>query len=215
MPELPSLATPDDIAARLGRNMNQVEAARVDALLADGSGILRRYCRRDFLFYASDTTTVKADGGIIRLFSWKPIKSIDSVVALSGTQGIPDITVNWYHFDAIDKITVFNPAYSGIINLPEIWYEETFWWGGSFLITGSHGFVDVPADVVSVLCTAVTSELATPTMSATLMSESVGAYSYSMRRTSGAGLNAALIDAGMKTALQDYRQSYGTMKVTL
>jgi hypothetical protein len=215
MAELPSLATPDDIAARLGRNMNQVEAARVDALLADGSAILRRYCRRDFVFYATDTITMTADGGIIKLTSWKPIVSIDEVIALSGTQGVPDIPVTWYHFDAVDKITVFNPSLSGIINLPEIWYEETFWWGGSFQISGSHGHTDVPADVVSVLCTAVTSELATPTMSATLMSESVGAYSYSMRRTSGAGLNAALIDAGMKTALQDYRQSYGTLKVRL
>jgi len=212
---LPSLATPDDIAARLGRNLNQVEGARVQGLLDDGSGILRRYCRRDFLSYTSDTITTTADGGIIKLTSWKPIQSIDTIIALSGTPGIQDIQVTWYHFDAVDKITVFNPSLSGIINLPEIWYEETFWWGGSFKITGAHGFSETPADVMAVLCNAVCSELATPTQSATLMSESVGAYSFSMRRTSGAGLNAALIDAGMKTALQDYRQSYGTMKVRL
>jgi hypothetical protein len=215
MSQLPSLAQPDDIAARLGRTLNQVEAARVDSLLADGSAVLRRYCRRDFMYHDTDTITMVADGGIIKLTSWRPIVSIDEVLALSGTPGILDIPVTWYHFDAVDKITVFNPAYSGIINLPEMWYEETFWWGGSFRITGAHGFVDTPDDVVSVLCTAVTSELSTPTMSATLMSESVGAYSYSMRRTSGAGLNAALIDAGMKTVLQDYRQSFGTMKTRL
>jgi hypothetical protein len=215
MSQLPSLASPDDIAARLGRSLNQVEAARVDALLQDGSAILRRYCRRDFMYHDTDTITTTADGGIMRLFSWRPIASIDGVLALSGTPGIPDIPVTWYHFDKVDKITVFNPAYSGIINLPEMWYEETFWWGGTFTITGSHGFLDVPGDVVSVLCTAITSELATPTMSATLMSESVGAYSYSMRRTSGAGLNAALVDAGMKTALSDYRQGFGTLKVRL
>ena len=215
MTQLPSLASPDDIAARLGRSLNQVEAARVDTLLQDGSAILRRYCRRDFMYHASDTITTTADGGIIKLTSWKPITSIDEIIALSGTPGILDIPVTWYHFDAVDKITVFNPTLSGIINLPEIWYEETFWWGGSFKITGAHGFVDTPADVQSVLCSAITSELSTPTMSATLMSESVGAYSFSMRRTSGAGLNAALIDAGMKTVLQDYRQSYGTLKVKL
>jgi hypothetical protein len=215
MSSLPSLATPDDIAARLGRNLNQNEAARVQGLLDDGSAILRRFCRRDFLFYDTDTTTLVADGGIIMLTAWKPIVSITSVIALGGTPGIMDIPVTWYHFDAVDKITVFNPAYSGIINLPEIWYQETFWWGGSFKITGSHGFTDTPADVSAVLCSAVTSELATPTMSATLMSESVGAYSYSMRRTSGAGLNAALLDAGMKTVLADYRKSLGTLKIAL
>lgn len=212
---LPSLATPDDIAARVGRSLNQLEAARVDGMLQDASAIVRRYCRRDFLYYDSDTITTTADGGIIKLHSWRPIVSIDEIIALSGTPGIQDIPVTWYHFDAVDKITVFNPALSGIINLPEIWYEETFWWGGSFKITGAHGFVDTPPDVVAIVCTAIVSELATPTQSATLMSESVGAYSFAMRRTSGAGLNAALIDAGMKTALQDYRQSYGTMKVRL
>jgi hypothetical protein len=215
MAALPSLATPDDISARLGRSLNQVEAARVDGMLQDASAIVRRFCRRDFIYHAQDTIVAVADGGIVKLTSWKPIVSIDEIIALSGTPGILDIPVTWYHFDGVDKITVFNPAMSGIINLPEIWYEETFWWGGSFRITGAHGFVDVPPDVKAIICTAITSELATPTMSATLMSESVGAYSYSMRRTSGAGLNAALIDAGMKTALADYRQSQGTVKVKL
>jgi hypothetical protein len=215
MTQLPGLVTPDDIAARLGRSLTQIEAGRVDGMIADSSAIVRRYCRRDFMYHATDTITTTADGGIIKLTSWKPIVSIDELIALSGTTGIQDIPVTWYHFDAVDKITVFNPSLSGIINLPEIWYEETFWWGGSFKITGAHGFVDVPGDVVAIICTAITSELATPTQSATLMSESVGAYSFSMRRTSGAGLNAALIDAGMKTALSDYRQSMATMKVRL
>jgi hypothetical protein len=215
MSTLPSLATPDDIAARLGRNLNQNEAARVQGLLDDGSAILRRFCRRDFQFYDTDTTVLAADGGVIVLTSWRPIISITEVIALSGTQGIADIPITWYNFDGVDKIVVFNPAYSGVINLPEIWYQETFWWGGSFKITGSHGYSDVPDDVSSVLCSAVTSELATPTMSATLMSESVGAYSYSMRRTSGAGLNAALLDAGMKTVLADYRKSLGTMRIAM
>jgi hypothetical protein len=215
MSSLPSLATPDDIAARLGRTLNPTEAARVDGLLSDGSAIIRSYCNRDFLYYDSDTKTMVADGGIMMLTTWRPVVSIDSVIALSGTPGIADIPVTWYNWDGVEKLTVFNPSYSGIINLPEYWYEETFWWGGSFKITGSHGFVEVPDDVVAVLASAVTSELATPTMSATLMSESVGAYSYSMRRTSGAGLNAALIDAGMKTVLMPYHKSYGTVKIRL
>jgi len=211
---LPSLASPDDIVARLGRNLNQAEMARIDALLRDGSAIIRRYCRQDFTWRLDDVITVHADGGIIVL-PWKPVESIDEVLALSGAPGIPDIPVTWYHFDDVDTITVMNPSQSGIINLPEFWYEETFWWGGSFRVKGSHGYVDTPEDVMAVLCTAIISELSTPTMSATLASESIGAYSYSMRRTSGAGLRAALEDAGMKTALKDYRRSQGTIKVRL
>src|SRR5215471_3612304 len=97
----------------------------------------------------------------------------------------------------------------------QVWYEETFWWGNSFKIAGDHGYHQTPDDVMSVLCPAIVSELSTPTQSATLMSESIGAYSYSMRRTSGAGLSAALADAGMKTALADYRKSQGTIKVRM
>jgi len=211
---LPSLASPDDIVARLGRNLNQTEMARIDALLRDGSAIIRRYCRQDFTWVEDDVIKVHADGGIIVL-PWKPVDSITEVIAISGVPGIPDIPVTWYHFDDVDTITVMNPSQSGIINLPEFWYEETFWWGGSFRVKGAHGYRETPDDVTAVLCTAIISELSTPTMSATLASESIGAYSYSMRRTSGAGLSAALVDAGMKTSLSDYRKTQGTIKVRM
>jgi hypothetical protein len=211
---LPGLATEEDIVARLGRALNPVESARVDAMIADGSAIIRRYCREDFVWYDADVIKIAGDGGIIKV-PWRPIASIDEVLALSGTPGIPDIVVTWYHFDDIDEITVMNPRASGIINLPEEWYEETFWYGGSFQVTGSHGYPQTPDDVMAVLCTAIISELSTPTMSATLASESIGAYSYAMRRTSGAGLAAALLDAGMKTVLADYRTMTGTLKVRL
>ena len=211
MGSLPSLASPDDIVARLGRNLNQVEMARVDALLRDGSAIIRRWCREDFVYYPADSITMVADRGEIVL-PWRPIKSIESVTAISTAPGIPDIVVPWVVFDGIDTISIPSPHESGIINLPEIWYE-TSWWMNSFRIIGAHGYEETPDDVMAVLCTAIISELSTPTMSATLASESIGPYSYSMRRTSGAGLQAALIDAGLKVALADYRQSQGTMQL--
>jgi hypothetical protein len=210
---LPPLATPEDIVARLGRNLNQVEIARVDSLLRDGSAIIRRYCREDFAWYDNDVITIKSDKGVIKI-PHRPIESIAEVVALSGMTGIPDIPVTWYIFDGIDQITIPGPAYSGIINLPEIWYDSSYWLGTSFRVTDSHGYHSVPDDVMAVLCTAIISELSTPTMSATLASESIGAYSYSMRRTSGAGLSAALADAGMRTTLSDYRMTAGTISLS-
>src|SRR5215831_16639746 len=214
-PLLPSLATQADIEARLGRTLNPTEAARVNALLADASAIIRRYCREDFLWHANDTIVTTSDGGVINMGMWKPITAITSVTALSGFPSVPDLPVTWYVFDDIAEINIPAPQYAGIINLPEVWYEETFWWGNSFKIAGSHGYQQTPDDVMSVLCPAIVSELSTPTQSATRMSESIGAYSYSMRRTSGAGLSAALTDAGMKTVLSDYRQTRGTMKVRM
>jgi len=214
-PLLPSLANQADIEARLGRTLNPTEAARVNALLADASAIIRRYCREDFIWYSGDSVTLTGDGGIINMGLWKPISVITSVTALSGFPSVPNLPVTWYVFDGVSQISVPAPQYAGIINLPEVWYEETFWWGNSFKIAGDHGYHQTPDDVMSVLCPAIVSELSTPTQSATLMSESIGAYSYSMRRTSGAGLSAALTDAGMKTVLSDYRQTRGTMKVRM
>lgn len=212
--QLPALATPDDIVDRLGRNLNQVEAARVDALLRDGSAIIRRYCRQDFVFEEGATEVYVADAGEIRL-SNKPVWSVDSVTWISGNPALlGNLVISWYVFDGIDKITIPGPSQSGVINLPDMWYT-TSWYSDSYEVLYSYGYSNPPNEAVTVLCTAIISELSTPTMSATIASESVGAYSYSMRRTSGAGLNAALLDAGMATALADFRRKQGTIGVRI
>jgi hypothetical protein len=186
--------------------------ARVDALLRDGSAIIRAFCNKvSFDWKPHDVLIAVAERGTIVL-PWRPVESIESVTAKSGLPGIPDIPVTWYSFDSIDTITVPGPTHSGVINLPEFWYE-TNWWSNSYQVIGSHGYEETPDEVVAVLCTAIISELSTPTMSATLASESIGAYSYSMRRTSGAGLKAALDDAGLKTVLAEYHKSQGTLQL--
>jgi hypothetical protein len=207
---LPTLATVDDIVARLGRNLSQVEAARIDAMLKDGSAIIRRYARKDFIYAEQDKQVIIADVGVIVLTD-RPVISVDAVVALSGIPGIPDLPVTWYVFDGIDKITVLHPRQSGIINLPYAWYTSA-WYNESFLVTFSHGENVTPPEVLGLLCTAIISELSTPTMSATVQSETIGAYSYSMRRRAvGGGLYATLMDFGMQTILGDYRNSAGTL----
>jgi len=211
---LPTLASPDDIVDRLGRNLNQVEAARVDALLRDGSALIRRYCRQDFVYETDVTETFVADAGEIRLNN-RPVWDVSQVVWKSGNaQLLQDFPISWYVFDGIDKITIPAPYESGIINLPYMWYL-TAWYSDSYDVTYTYGYQDPPNEAVAVLCTAIISELSTPTMSATLASESIGPYSYSMRRTSGAGLNAALIDAGMQTALKDFRRPAGTIALRI
>jgi hypothetical protein len=217
---LPSLATPDDIVSRLGRNLNQVEAARVDAMLQDGSAIIRRRARNTFMYIAADQLTIAASDGIIVL-PQRPIYNILSVVARSGNPSIPDIPVTWFIFDGVDTVTIPEPSHSGIINLPEFWYSVA-WYSHSYDTVYEHGYHEVPADIKGLLCNAIISELSTPTMSATLQSESIGAYSYSMRRsysgggTGGgamAGMYAALRDFGMEEILGDYRFKVGSIAV--
>jgi len=217
---LPNLATPDDIVARLGRNLNQIEAARVDAMLQDGSAIIRRRARNTFMYDASDTITIAASDGII-ILPQRPIYKVMSVMARSGNPAVPNIPVTWFIFDGVDTVTIPEPRNSGVINLPEFWYSVA-WYSHSYDTTYEHGYHEVPADINGLLCSAIISELSTPTMSATLQSESIGAYSYSMRRSySGgsagggamAGIYAALRDFGMEEILGDYRFKVGSIAV--
>lgn len=218
---LPSLATPDDIVARLGRQLNQTEAARVDAMLQDGSGIIRRRARNTFMYVASETITISAADGLIVL-PGRPIYRVISVVAKSGYPTVPNIPVFWFIFDGIDTVTIPEPSHSGIINLPTFWYEVS-WYSHSYDVVYEHGYHEVPADIKGLLCSAIISELSTPTMSATLQGETIGAYSYTMRRSYGggggsgggasAGLYAALRDYGMDEILGDYRAKAGSIPV--
>jgi len=209
---LPTLATPDDIVARLGRQLNQVEAARVDAMLQDGSAIIRRNARNTFIYTASDTLTMSASDGLLVL-PGRPIYQVMAVVARSGNSMVPDIPVTWYIFDGVDTVTIPEPRYSGIINLPSFWYDVA-WYSHSYDATYEHGYHDVPDDIRGLLCSAIISELATPTQSATIQSEAIGAYSYSMRRREGgSGIYAALVDFGMKDMLADYRFKAGSIPV--
>ncbi|HWI69076.1 MAG TPA: hypothetical protein VNS88_11965, partial [Nitrospiraceae bacterium] len=192
----------------------------VDAMLKDGSAIIRRRARNTFTYVAADTLTIAASDGIIVL-PQRPIYDVMTVVARSGNRSVQDIPVTWFIFDGVDTVTIPEPRHSGVINLPEFWYSVA-WYSHSYDTTYEHGYHDVPADINGLLCSAIISELATPTQSATLQSESIGAYSYSMRRSysgggSGggamAGIYAALRDFGMEEILGDYRAKVGSIAV--
>jgi hypothetical protein len=208
---LPPLATSADVTARLGRSLNTIEAARINALLADGSAFIRRYCRKDFLNHPGDILLLRSSGGIVKL-PYRPVQAVNSVTALSGAIGVPDISVTWYVFDEIDEITIPDPSSSGIINLPEFWYDIG-WYSETFKVNYDHGFSVIPDEVISVLCTAAIALLTAPTQAGGVVGETIGSYSYRLQRTGG-GISAALKDADL-TALDDYRGGkYGTIQLT-
>jgi hypothetical protein len=191
--------------------MNQVEAARVDAMLSDGSAIIRSYAREQFILVTEDQLNVVADAGTITIPK-TPVLSVDGVLAVSGNPSIPNLPITWYFFDGIQTITVPDPRVSGIINLADWWYDNE-WSIQPFVLSWTHGFPTTPPEVTAILCQAIISELSTPTMSASLQSEAIGAYSYSMRRrATNGGLYATLLDFGMQDLLSDFRHKQGTIQ---
>jgi hypothetical protein len=205
---LPPLATVDDLTARLGRDLTSIEASRAGALLLDASRLIRRYCKRDFLYHEDDILILRADGGEIKIPS-RPVISVASVIAISGREDVPDIPVTWYTFDEIDKITIMDATASGVINLPEAWYM--YWTSpGTFQVTVTHGYTSYPEDVNSVCANSVISVLTAPSQASGVIGETFGPYSYRVVR-SGGGVKVALSEDDMD-ALSDYRPKYGTIR---
>jgi hypothetical protein len=208
MAALPTLASVDDVQARiLPRILTPAEITRAGVLLKDASAQIRRFCKKDFLFHEADVEVLKAAGGVIKL-PYRPVTDVISVVAIAGNTFVPDIPVSWWTFDGIDEVSMAEASASGVINLPEAWYEYGAF-PGTFRVTYDHGYTEVPDDVEMVCATTVISVLMAPTMAAGVIGETVGAYSYRLER-GGGGLVVALTEADL-AALDDYRPKTGTI----
>jgi hypothetical protein len=207
---LPPLATPDDIAARLGRTLTDVEATRVVPLLQDASAQVRRYCRRDFLLHAGDTQILRGYDSEI-LLPDKTTTAVNSVVMIGGGMGLPDLPITWYTFDGIDRIR-YDPG-RWLINMPEVYWDMDDVYPQTFRIQRDYGYPEVPDDVLSVVATAVIGVLTAPTQAAGLLGETIGPYSYRLER-SGGGSGVALAQADL-ASLADYRTTVGTIRTRL
>ena len=206
---LPPLATADDIAARLGRDLTDAENLRVAALLGDASAQIRRYCRRDFLLHVDEPAVLFGHDSLILLPQY-PVQSVTSVTAIGGGMGLPNVPIPWYTFDGIRTIRI-DPGH-GIINLPEIWWTSDLY-PGTFEVVYSFGYEAVPDDVVMVCANAALSVLAAPTLAAGVIGETIGPYSYRLER-SGGGVAVALTQGDL-AALKDYRVTSGTIMTSL
>jgi hypothetical protein len=162
------------------------------------------------MLHQNDVINVLADAGVITCPK-TPVHAINSVTAVAGNPYVPNLLITWYFFDDINQIMVPDPRVAGIINLAAWWYNNE-WSRQPFILDYDWGYASVPPEVEGMLCTSIISELSTPTLSATIQSEAIGAYSYSMRRRSiGGGLYATMVDFGMEELLKDYRQMHGTI----
>lgn len=201
-----SLATPEDIEARLGRDLTEAEASRAIALLADASAMIRAYTGQDFALVEDDEVTLRGPGGIIRL-PQRPVTAVSSVTAVGG-DGVPDVVLVDWIWDGVDEVRVGNGSF--VINLPEVWWDDDGY-PGTYRVTYSHGYVEVPADVVAVVCGMVMRTLTAPTMAGGVRSETIGPYSYQLAEA-GTGISVIMSQAD-RDALKRYRRTEGMFSV--
>jgi hypothetical protein len=205
VPSLPPLASVDDVASRLGRDVTETEAIRLTPLLADASAQIRRYCRRDFLMHTSETQILYGHDSEI-LLPGRPALSVSAVVAIGGAADLPDVPIPWYTFDGVQTVRI--GSLSGIINLPEAWWTDDAY-PGTYRVTYTFGDACVPDDVNMVCANAALSVLTAPTAAAGVIGESIGPYSYRLER-GGGGVSVALSAADL-TLLKDYRGGVQTL----
>lgn len=200
-----NLVAKADLVARLGRDVTCDEDARLDALLADASALVRAYTGQDFSA-ATDTVTLRAQGGVIRL-PQRPVTAVASVTAI-GLNGTPDVAlVDWW-WDGLDQVRLGEGNF--VINLPEVWWDDEDGYPGTFAVTYTHG-APVPPDVVAVVCGMVLRTVTAPTSVGGVTSETIGPYSYRLE-SAGVGTAVSLSEMERK-ALSRYRRTVGTSSV--
>ena len=201
-----ALATVEDLHARFGRDLTPAEEARADALLADASAMIRAFTGQDFAVTEDDQVTLRGQGGTVRL-PQRPVTAVTSVVAIGG-DGAPDVTVIDWIWDGIDQIRIGEGSF--VINLPAVWWDDDGY-PGTYRVTYSHGYADVPADVVAVVCGMVMRTLTAPTMAGGVRSETIGPYSYQLD-AAGTGISVMMSQAD-RDALKRYRKTEGMISV--
>lgn len=178
------LASVDDLAARLGRELDDDETARIEALLADASAAVRSYTGQQFT-RESTTSRLRVAGRSLRL-PQRPVIGVSAVADVDGN----DVSFSWYAGEVLGIDSLAYPT------------------GGWVDVTYEHGYEEVPADVVAVVCNVALRAFGVAAGQSGLASETIGTYSYSIGGAAASGPLGMLADE--RQVLDSYRRAYGT-----
>lgn len=195
---LDPLATTDDLAVRLGRDLTETEVAQAEALIAGASARVRTYTGQDFTVVEDDTVQVKVRNGVARL-PQRP------VTAVAGVEDLNDNTVThtWLNDDRVQVgVTALN------------WFEVEPYRNAllEVVVTYTHGYEEIPSDVVDVVCSMAARSMARGPDSGAIQSESIAGYSYSLGATAAAGTVGLLNDE--RAALDVYRRRGTAIRIS-
>lgn len=138
MPE--PLASPDDLAARLGVAFSDDETDRAEALLADASALVRNYTRQHVTRVVDDTATLEATREAWLYLPQRPVVSVSAV----SIGGAPLAVGQWaVQGDALYRFLGWG-RYRGSFGL---WNQPD-----TIAVTYTHGYDTVPDDIVRVVC---------------------------------------------------------------
>jgi len=182
-----SLATLEQLETRMSSDI--VDTQRAVALLAGASATVRSYTGQH-ITQATTTDRVKVKRGWVRL-PQGPVTAVSTVLDTNANT----ILFEWL---AGNKVQI-QPNLDTFSFVP--------WQGGIKWVdvTYTHGYADVPEDIVVVVCQIAGRAYGTSPEQSAVSSEGIGSYSYSTGGAAASG--AAGMLAGERAILDRYRRS--------
>lgn len=192
----PVLATVEQLEARLGHT---VDADRATALLEDASAIVRGYTRQHFSRVEDDEVTLPVSNGKIVL----PQRPADKPTVVARVDGTGFFPASAWWWGGVGVVEFGSPSW--VANGPSYGSAPR-----SATVTYSHGYEEIPGDVVAVVCQMV-ARVIEGSDTHGLRSESIDDYQYQL----GGGIVSgavALVPAEMHS-LDRYRKRVGTVRL--
>ncbi|MEV5138431.1 hypothetical protein AB0K71_05735 [Streptomyces syringium] len=203
---LPPLATAADLEAALGR---AVDTAQADLALRRASARVRRYTRQNFTFTAGETTVLRGGERVLALPARPLVVDAShplTVVELSGMTGIEFACTEGRDFTRLgNELTRGEPWYQPTRLMGWPWNRPLGVWAPQVRVTYSHGYTEVPDDVVDVVLDLAAMNLSNPE---NLRSVSIDDYS---RTFAAETIGGARLSASHKEDLRAYRRSAFTV----
>lgn len=190
-----SLATTDDLEARLGSTL--ADEDRAQAVLDDVSAVVRAYTGQQFT-QEETTARLRSRNGIVKL-PQGPVTAVATVENVDGNT----VEFTW---DAGSQVSLAGFEFSRSFEV-EPYRSRSIWVD----VTYTHGYETVPADIVAVVCQMAGRAYGRTADSAGVTQESIAGYSYSVGAAAAAGPMGMLADE--RRILDAYRRPIGVIRV--
>lgn len=176
--------------------LSDAQSARAEILLDRAANRIRAYTGQTFDLVQT-TDTLRSLGSIVKL-PQLPVVSLDAVEVIDYLGTAYPVPV--FGFDQIDRIDL--ATYGAVLNLPEVVLSSDAIWCGSVKVTYTHGYEEIPADVVDLNADLVARIFNSPAGEQVgVRSQGVGPYSVSLDTAGG----QLALTAGDMAVLDRYR----------
>lgn len=199
---LPSLASQADLEAALQRTLDPVQAA---SALQRASGRVRKYCRQTITLVENETVTLPGGSRILRL-PQRPVV-VDDTHPLTVTELFGITNVQYEALEQRDYTRIGSELTRGqawwaptrLMGWP--WLRPQGIWAQRVQVTYSHGYTEVPDDIVDVVLDVAAMTMTNPQG---LRQEGIDDYS---RTFASETIGSGSLTAAHMAALRPYRVS--------